>query len=257
MTVKTLYFLLSLFCLAVSPALAQKFPEHPPAEEPRNKGKAILLHLSGGVQKPGGDLADRFGNNGALGGGVEFLTANNWIIGTETQFYFGRDVKDDPLTFLRTPDGDIIGNDRNIATVALRQRGLYLGGAVGRLFTFKKDARSGLRLNLGAGWTYHKIRIQDDTRSVTQLTGDYLKGYDRLSSGLAFNEFIGWQNLAPNRRSNWMIGFEFNQGLTENRRSWDFAEMKKLDGRRLDLRFGLRATWTLPFYIGSASKIYY
>lgn len=250
--------LFAVLSLCAGRAAAQNFPEHPEPGEPRNKGKAILLHLSGGYQWPGGDLADRFGANGALGGGLEFLTENNWILGAEGQFLFSKNVGEDPLAILRTPEGDIIGNQRTPASVVLRERGWYAGGLVGRLFTFGREgSRTGLRVSLGAGWLRHKIRIQDDDRSVTQLTGDYRKGYDRLTAGLALNQFIGWQNLAPDRRSNWMIGFEFNQGFTKTRRDWDFAEMRKLDGNRLDLRFGLRATWTLPFYVGNAREIYY
>lgn len=256
MTVKQLIF--CVLCLFVfNAAVAQKFPEHAPAAEPHNKGKAILVHLSGGYQWPGGDLSDRFGANGALGGGGEYLLDNNWIIGAEGQYLFGRDVGEDPLAILRTPEGDIIGNERMPASVVLRERGWYAGGLIGRLFTFGRDARAGLRVSVGAGWLQHKIRVQDDSKSVTQLTGDYIKGYDRLTGGLALHQFVGWQNLGAQRRSNWLIGFEFNQGFTQTRRDWDFTEMRKLDGRRLDLRFGLRASWTLPFYVGEASKIYY
>lgn len=257
MLVKKLIYLTGLFAAGFLPATAQQFPEHPAESERRNKGNAILLHLAGGAQWPGGDLAERFGPNGALSLGLEYLTANNWIAGAEGQFLFGSTVKDDPLAILRTPEGDIIGNDRNLADVLLRERGLYVGAHVGRLFTFGRDARSGLRATFGAGWLQHKIRIQDDTRSVTQLTGDYQKGYDRLTGGLALQQFLGWQNLAPDRLANWIFGFEFSQGFTQSRRDWDFTEMRRLDGRRLDLRFGVRASWTLPFYNRPARSIYY
>ncbi|HNE28373.1 MAG TPA: hypothetical protein PLW66_04360 [Saprospiraceae bacterium] len=257
MIIRILVCCTACFLLEPVAAQAQRFREHPPAEEPRNKGNAILLHLSGGFQLPGGDLANRFGNNGGIGGGLEWISAGNWALGLETQLLFGQDVKEDPLKILRTPEGDIIGNDRTVASVSLRERGIYFGGEVGRLFTFKKDSRSGIRLTLGAGWLQHHIRVQDDTRTVTQLTGDYLKGYDRRCAGPAFNQFVGWQSLAANRRSNWMIGFEFNQGFTETRRDWDFNDMRRLDGKRIDLRFGIRATWTLPFYFGAPEKIFY
>ena len=55
----------------------------------------------------------------------------------------------------------------------------------------------------------------------------------------------------------WLFGFEFNQAFTQTRRDWDFAEMRKLEGRRVDLRFGVRLAWTLPFYTGTAEEIYY
>jgi hypothetical protein len=127
---------------------------------------------------------------------------------------------------------------------------------VGKIFTFKQK-RSGIRLTLGAGWLSHKIRIQDDKSSVTELTGDYIKGYDRLTAGLGLQQFIGWQHLAANRRANWMLGFEFGQAFTNTRRDWDFTERRKLDQKRVDLRFGIRAAWTIPFYVGNAKEIFY
>lgn len=245
-----------IFCaLCALNASAQVLPEHPDTEE-RNKGKAILLHLTFGVHLPVGDMADRFGPDGNFGIGLEYLTANNFILGADGYYLFGTKVNEDPLVILRTPEGDIIGNDRLLASVALRERGYYFGGLAGKLFTFN-EKRTGILLTFGAGLLRHWIRIQDDNSSVTQLTGDYKKGYDRLTGGLALNQFIGWQNLAPNRRSNWLIGIEFNEGFTNTLRDWDFNDMRKLDDNRLDLRIGLRVAWTLPFYQGPAEEIFY
>jgi hypothetical protein len=251
--------LLSLFfsICCFSTVFAQKFPEHQEPDEPRNKGKAILLHMAFASHIPAGDMADRFGNNLAAGGGLEFITENNWILGAEGHFLFGNKVHEDPLAVIRTDAGDIIGNNMLIASVVLRQRGGYLGVVGGKLLTFNAEKRSGLRLTLGAGLLRHRIRVQDDSRTVTQITGDYAKGYDRLTGGLALQQFIGWQHLGSQRRSNWMLGLEFNQGFTNTLRDWDFTERRKLDGSRLDLRFGIRAAWTLPFYQKKASEIFY
>jgi hypothetical protein len=250
--------LLTFFLAILGPAVlrAQKFPEHREAQDAQNKGNALLLHMAVGFHLPGGDLSDRFGNVGSAGGGLEWMTEKNYIFGAQGAYFFGQQVKEDPLLGLRTPEGDIIGNDRSLATVALRERGWYIGGVVGRLFPVAQ-ARSGIRVTVGAGWLQHKIRLQDDTRSVPQLSGDYIKGYDRLSGGLNLQEFIGWQHLATNRRANWMIGLELGQGFTRSLRSWDFASGRKLDNKRLDLMFGIRAAWTLPFYFGNAEDIYY
>lgn len=249
-------FSLTICVLCALNMSAQRFQEHPDDDEERNKGKAILAHVLLGFHLPAGDMADRFGNDLSFGSAVEYLTANNFLLGLEGHYFFGATVKEDPLKLLRTPEGDIIGSDLTVASVVLRERGFYIGGMVGKLFAFN-EKRSGLRLTLGAGVLRHKIRVQDDNGSVTQITGEYAKGYDRLTGGLALNQFIGWQHLAGNRRSNWMAGFEFNQGFTQSRRDWDFSEMRKLDGSRLDLRFGIRLAWTLPFYIGEPEKIFY
>jgi hypothetical protein len=235
---------------------AQTMPPRPDEGEARNKGKAILLHLTFGAHTPLGDMADRFGVDGNFGAMVEYLTENNFIMGVEGHYLFGSEVKEDPLAILRTPEGGIIGNNRLVASVVLRERGYYMGGMVGKLFTFN-EKRSGIRVTAGAGLLRHWIRVQDDNSSVTQLTGSYKKGYDRLTGGLALNQFIGWQHLAANRRSNFLIGIEFNQGFTKSLRDWDFNDMKKLEGNRLDLRVGLRVAWTLPFYQGKSEEIFY
>jgi hypothetical protein len=247
--------LLIICFLCTKQISAQKFPEHTEAAE-RNKGKAILAHLTLAAHLPAGDMAGRFGANGAFGSAVEYITPNNFLWGIEGNYFFGPKVKEDPLAILRTPEGDIIGNNRLVASVVLRQRGFYAGASVGKLFAIG-GKRSGIRLTLGGGILRHRIRLQDDNSSVTQITGEYEKGYDRLTGGWALNQFIGWQHLGVNRRSNWMAGFEFNQGFTRSLRDWDFNERRKLEGSRLDLRFGIRLAWTLPFYQGDAEQIYY
>lgn len=236
---------------------AQRFREHPEEQDARNKGKAIMFHLGLGAQLPAADLADRFGFCGSYGGGIDFMMANNYFIGFEGFGIFGKEVKEDPLAILRTPEGFIIANTRTLSAVLLRERGMYLGGTVGKLITFKKEERRGIRVALGAGWLQHRILVQDDDRSLTQITGAYAKGYDRLTGGLALNQFIGWQKLGKLKKANFMIGFEFTQGFTQTRRDWDFTAMKKLTGKRLDLSFGIKAAWTMPFYLRPASEISY
>lgn len=252
---KNCILLLLVFLSVAFQAAAQKFPEHPETARP-NTGPAILTHFSVGFQLPAGDMADRFGANGSFGGGAEWITPGNFILGLDGHYIFGGTVKEDPLAILRTPEGDIIGGNQLIADVALRERGYYIGGLIGKLFPMGAH-RSGIRVSLGAGMLTHWIRLQDNSSTVVQITGDYAKGYDRRTGGLMLQQFVGWQHLSDNRRSNWMVGLEFGQGFTQSLRSWDFSEMRKLDEKRTDLRFGIRLTWTLPFYMSGAENIYY
>jgi hypothetical protein len=239
---------------------AQKFPNHPDTdtkEIERHKGKALLLHIGYGVQLPALDMKKRYGWNNTLGGGLEFMPKSNWIFGLDGHFIYGTKVKEDPIKHIRTDSNYIINSERTIASVVFKERGFYMGAHVGKLFTFGSDARRGLRVTLGAGYLQHKIKIQDDSRAVTQLTGEYLKGYDRLNGGLAFNQFIGYQLLGKARTVNFYAGFEFNEGFTHNLRSWDFELKKELVEQRFDLRYGFRFGWFLPFYARKARDIYY
>jgi hypothetical protein len=247
-----------IFGLILLPILvnAQKRYREHPGNEPRNKGKAILFHIAAGFHLPGADMAKRFGSDGSIGGAIEFISANNWTFGLDGHYFFGGKVKENPLSNLQTAEGYIIGTDRNPAIFYLQERGLYLGGRVGRLFPIG-ERRTGIYTSLGAGMLRHKIRYQDDSRTIAQITGEYAKGYDRLTGGLSLQEFVGWQHMGPTRRFNFVIGFEFQQGFTNTLRDWDFKERRKLDARRLDLRIGLRAAWILPLYFTKSRDIYY
>lgn len=220
---------------------------------------ALLFHLSYAFQLPGGDLADRFGHSFSLGSGLEYLTASNWIAGLQGQYFFGSQVQMDVLSGLRTPEGFIYGNDKSVADIQLRQRGFYVGAVVGKLLSLSADnPRAGLRLTLSGGLLQHRIRIQDDPISgVPQLSGDYKRGYDRLSNGLSLQQFIGYQLLSPDGLVNFYAGIELTQAFTENRRPFNFDTRQAESDRRTDLLFGIRLGWILPFYLRKANEIYY
>ncbi len=229
-------------------------------ESRANTGAALLVRIGYGAEIPGGDLADRFGQSFSPNLGIDYLTEKqNWIIGFEGQFIFGNEVKQDVLAGLRTEAGFIIGNDQLPADIQLRQRGFYLGGHIGKLFGLSsRNPRSALRITLGIGFLEHRIRIQEDpNRTVIQLTGDYEKGYDQLSNGLALQQFIGYQYQSLNGRINFYAGFECTQGFTAPRRSFDFASKRSNEEVTFDLLYGLRVGWILPFYFGEGREIYY
>ncbi len=260
MRTKQLFYMISLAAagLLCSPLQAQAIFDMPGR---RNVGNALMLQLGYGAHLPGGDLATRFGNSFSPEIGLAYLLENgNWIVGLNWQYYFGSTVKEDVLQGLRTAEGIIIGNDRAPAEIGLRQRGFYLGGQLGKVITLSPvNPRSGLRLQFGAGLLQHKIRVQKDPlRAVPQTAGDYAKGYDRLSNGLALQQFIGYHIMSNDGRINFYGGFEFSQAFTRNRRDFDFATLQVDRSERFDALWGLRVGWILPFYLGkSASEIFY
>lgn len=228
--------------------------------EAANVGNAWLLQVGYGFQVPGGDLGDRFGNSLSPSLGVDWMQAErNWFVGLDAAFFFGQTVKEDVLSPLRTTDGGIMGNDRQFADIQLRQRAYFAGLHMGKLFTLGSgNHRSGLRVALGGGLFAHKIRIQDDpSRQVPQLSPEYKKGYDRLSIGPALRQNVGYQLLSRDGRINLHLSLEFLQGFTRNQRALNFDTREQERTQRLDLQFGVRATWTLPFYSGKGQTIYY
>ncbi len=230
------------------------------AQNRKNTYTALLIQANYGVHMPAGDLANRFGSNFSIGGGADILTEKgNWILGVKGNNLFGKNVKEDVLASLRDRDGFIIGNNEagsgNYALIVQRQRGLYLGGHIGKLIALsKKNTRSGIRLTLGAGLLQHKVRIQDESGVANQIAGAYIKGYDQLSNGLALEQFIGYQHIGLSRGFNFYAGFEFTQAFTNNRRNFNFATRTKDTIKRFDALLGFRLGWLIPIYIGEKGE---
>ena len=191
----------------------------------KNTYSALLINASYGFQIPSADLANRFGNNFSIGGGIDYLTERgNWIVGLKGSNIFGRNVKEDVLVSLRDRDGFIIGSSDagagSYALVVLRERGFHLGGHVGKLFALSKtNKRSGIRATFGLGLLQHKVRIQDESGTARSLANEYIEGYDQLSNGLALEQFIGYQHLSSSRGFSFFAGFEFIEGFTQSRRN--------------------------------------
>ena len=221
-----------------------------------NKGLALLVNMNAMVQKPGGNMKDRYGNNNAFGLGLELMTdKGNWIFGGEFNYLAGKKVKENPITSLYNVEDKIYGGDFQATNIFLRERGYWLGGYIGKLIPISAyNQRSGIRVTVGVGHIQHKIRIQDDTKTVVQLEKPYVYGYDRLTGGLYLSEFVGYQVLSKNRLINFTIGFDFMQGFTKSMRDWDWDKKSKDITARKDLLSGLRVNWTLPFYIGEKSE---
>jgi len=209
-------------------------------------------------QVPGGDLAKRFGNDYNVGGTLQWKTKKNWIFGIDGNFLFSDEVKEDVLAKISTSQGFIIGEDGFYADVFLYERGFMFSAKAGKIFpVVGPNPNSGLIATIGAGLLQHKIRIEDKTNTAPQLTDDYKKGYDRLTNGLSITEFLGYINFGSSRLVNFMGGFEFTQAFTQNGRSFNFDTMMQDNTARLDLLFGFRVAWIIPFYKRLPSSFYY
>ena len=246
-------FLCLLLCLSGTLTAQQ-------ATGARNGDRAVLLNFGYGPFRSAGDLADRFGSGFALDGGMDYAPAGGpWQFGLQVAFGFGNTVKEDVLAGLRTDAGYIIGNQRQPAEVALRQRQLFVGPRVGYTLPLGANARAGLKSSTAVGYFYSWIRLQPDpVQFVPQIDGRRAAGYDRLAGGPAIYQFLGYQQLALDRRLNFYLGAEVTAGFTRHLRAFDVATggPSPEDGRR-DLVLGVRAGIILPLYLGTGEEIYY
>ncbi|RMG88134.1 MAG: hypothetical protein D6714_01170, partial [Bacteroidetes bacterium] len=75
-----------------------------------NEGRVLLTNFTYAFHVPAGDLSDRFGTNGSVGGGMELLFKNNLLFGFQANMHFGNRVKEDVLSILRAEDGQIFAD---------------------------------------------------------------------------------------------------------------------------------------------------
>jgi hypothetical protein len=217
-----------------------------------------MIGVVAAYQIPGGDLAESFGNNINIGGVFQWKFGNNYLIGLEGNFLFGETVKDRYfLDRFKTPDGYIIDGSGGYAEIFLSERAMKFELKAGKIFpVIGNNKNSGLMATIGAGYFQHKIRIELPGGTIPYLTGEYLKGFNRLTNGLSLTEFIGYMNFSSKRLINFYAGFEFTQGFTRNRRAQNFDTGTNDPDLHTDLLFGIRVGWVFPLYKRMADKTY-
>lgn len=210
----------------------------------------VPLTISYAYQLPGGDLAERFGPNSNLGLSASVKFKSNYSLGLEGSYLFGNNIVDrSVLKEMVTPNGVIVNQDGEPASILLFERGYTVSLFAGKVIpVVGPNPNSGVLLKLGVGWIWHKLLIQHQNDQLPALEGEYLKGYDGLSSGPMGTLFAGYQHLGNNRFINFVVGFEMNVAFTHPLRPFNFAKGKPDDDGRMDSLHGLRVGWTFPIY---------
>ncbi len=221
---------------------------------------APLIDFTYSYNIPGGDLSQRFGNHSEIGVAFLIKTNKNFLYGLDWTYIFGDEVKD--LSFadgFRDKNGGIMANNGLFSEIYFVERGFTLSAKVGQVLNlFSANPNSGVMVMAGIGFLQHKIKFEDKYEEVPLLSGDsYYPGYDRLTNGVLFTEFIGYRLLSSRRLINLFAGFEFRQALTQNRREINFDTGLKDDANRLELTTGFKVGFTLPLYKPTPQDYYY
>ena len=219
-----------------------------------------MFNINYSAQLPGGDLANRFGFNSAIGGEFAIKTKSNWDFSLGYRFLFGNNIKDTSmLDELKTSSGFIINPNGEFADYQTFERGHFINFTVGKIFpVLGPNQNSGIIANVGVGLLVHKIKYYNIAEDIVQFQGEYVKGYDRYTSGISTSQFIGYRYLSNKRLINFFFGFEFIQGYTKIQRDYqvDLTDTD-IQKSRLDLLYGLKFGWVLPLHKKAADKFYY
>jgi hypothetical protein len=202
-------------------------------------------------------MAKRFGLSYRVGPALLYKTTSNWVFGAKCDFILGGTITQDSLMInIRDKYSGqsthlyefINGNGQRIG-VPVYERGYAIALQAGKVIPFKEQhPDNGLLLLTSAGFIQHKINIYDRDKTIGQLRGDYLKGYDRLTNGFFIEEYAGYTYFAKNVLLNFTIGFDALVGFTEGRRDYLYDVMRPDNQQRIDILYGIRLGWFIPIF---------
>jgi hypothetical protein len=217
----------------------------------------LLIPIKTAFQTPYGDMADRFGKNNTIGIGFEYKTQSNWMFGVEYNWMFSNNVIENSMfDSLVGETGILINNTGGPTLYRFEQRGHQLFGQVSRVIPFTKNKNSGFLITGGVGYLRHKIKFIYPTDQAPQIQ-EYEHGYDRLTAGLAFKGFVGYQFLDPMLRVNVRFGYEFIHANTQSLRPYQFDTRMYDDQRRVDQLGAFKLELCVPFYFKKAEDEFF
>jgi hypothetical protein len=91
----------------------------------------------------------------------------------------------------------------------------------------------------------HKIRVQDNAKTIPSLTTDYLQGYDRLSNGPAVHLGLGYHYQSPTNNFHFHIMGDLYAAQTQSRRDLDYPTGQYLDQKKTDFLGGISIAYVV------------
>jgi hypothetical protein len=211
-----------------------------------------LVGVHYGGNNTSGDLADRYGFLNHIGIMAGNKSNKNWFVGMDANFMFGNKIRETGLfDHLVDSYGNITDINGDIGQVYVYARGVNVNFTVGKIIpVFSPNKNSGLLLQTGVGYLLHRTRIETQEQVIPQIELDYKKGYDRLTIGPNVHQFIGYSFMANGGYYNFYAGFYAQQGFTKNQRTifFDQPDIPVSKDVRLDVQYGFRLGWYIPFY---------
>jgi hypothetical protein len=214
-----------------------------------------------GANGTANDLADRYGFLNHVGLMTGFKTKKNYFFGLNSYFLFGNEVRlTGVFDHLTDAYGNITDINGDIAALVVFPRGFSSNLTIGKILPFLNvNKNSGVFIHGGVGFLLHKMKIETNEQVVPQLELDYKKGYDRLTTGINFHYFIGYNFMATERGFHFYGGLYGQHGYTKNRRDlfYDRPDEEVSKDTRLDIQTGLKLGWVIPIYKRQPKEFYF
>lgn len=219
----------------------------------------LVIALEANFNIPAADFAKRFGVGYGIGPSVFYKTKKNWLFGAKADFIFGNKIKEDSfLTNLKEANGGIIGQNGIRSALRVYERGYTVGLQAGKILNFSPaHPDNGLMLMASAGFIQHKILLTDPDGNITQVQGQYRKGYDRLANGWYVEQFVGYTHFGNDGLLNFNIGFNFLAGFTQGRRDYQLDVRRPGNEKRVDIIWGFRGGWYIPVFKRKSEEFFF
>lgn len=210
-------------------------------------------------QLPIGKLAERFGDNSAVGFSFMQEKENNIFYGIQGNYLFSNNVKDTTIfDNMTTSTGAIIGADGQYANINLMERGFDVYAFVGYALHPKENNLNGFYFSGGLGFLQHQIFIDTKSQNVPQLDEDYKKGYDRLTNGVSTKWEASYKYYSPNGKFQMYTGMNMTLAYTKNRRPYLFDTMEYTpDKGSWDNLLGINMGITIPIHRKNEEEFHY
>ena len=234
--------------------------------------KLWMFDVGYGGYFPAGDFAKRFGYTSQIGLQVGYKFKSNYYFSLGATFLFGDQIRENKIfadlghnNVWNTTTGEIVVDqgwiDKNgqVILPSLFQRGFTIPFRVGKIFpavSFKgTNKNTGLFVETGLQFIQHQITITAPPETP-YLTGDYEKGYDRLTRGIGAIGSVGYRFFSSKRYINFFFALDYQHNFTRNTRfNFDLGHQ---DTRvKNDILYGFRFGWCLPIYREAPDKFYY
>jgi hypothetical protein len=216
------------------------------AQHKDTAASGFLFELSYAGQLPGGDLGKLFGFNSNMQGGVRYKTKSNWIFGGDFSYIFGNYLRNTAiLDSIATTNGNVIANDGNYPGVSYFEKGFDIQLTGGKLFPVSKNLNSGILTMISIGYIQYHLDIEAPSDWTPQISGDYVQGYEHLTAGICFTEFVGYQYISKKGFLAVFGGFEFTEAMAKSLQ-YDFESNSKNPNYRYNMLSGIRVRWMLP-----------
>lgn len=223
----------------------------------------ITLGIAGGFYFGLSDLANKYPYFTTIPLSVEYQHKQQYILSLDYNIFLGSQVNTYGIfDNIMNANGDIIDINGHPALIKAYMRGYSIRAHWGKNIILKKINKAAswsLQAGCGIGYTQNHIKYQFDQGRLPQLEGDYASGYDRMAAGWQFAERLRLQYL-NNQVFSFFVGLDYTQGVSQNKRPWNFNDNIALPKSIFEQSIGINAGLIIPIRLDvkhNESEYYY